>query len=79
MTELEIADCEVGPKLLEKAPRSVNKAIGDGAYDTWDCYKAAYEKGQQLIVPPREGAVFNEEKRNRGKKQETTRYVRLSD
>lgn len=61
-TELETADCEIGPKILKRAPRSVKRAIGDGAYDTWDCYKAAYEKGQKLIVPPREGAVFNLEK-----------------
>ena len=61
VTELETADCEVGPRLMKKAPRSVKRTIGDGAYDTWDCYKAAYEKGQKLIVPPREGAVFNEE------------------
>jgi hypothetical protein len=60
VTELEIADCEVGPRLLKKAPRSVKRAVGDGAYDTWGCYKSAYAKGQKLIVPPREGAVFNE-------------------
>jgi len=60
VTELEAADCEVGPKLLEKAPRSVERAIGDGAYDTWNCYKVAHDRGQQLIVPPREGAVCNE-------------------
>ena len=60
VTELETADCEIGPKLLRKAPRSVKKAIGDGAYDRWNCYKAAHDKEQKLIVPPREGAVFNE-------------------
>jgi DDE family transposase len=63
VTELETADCEIGPELLKKAPKSVNRAIGDGAYDTWDCYKMAYLKGQKLIVPPREGAVFNEEEK----------------
>jgi DDE family transposase len=60
VTELEAADCEVGPRLLEKAPHSVKKAIGDGAYDTRNCYKAAHSRGQELIVPPREGAVCNE-------------------
>jgi hypothetical protein len=60
-TQLEEADCEVGPRILEKAPSSVKRAIGDGAYDTWECYKTAYEKGQRLIVPPREGAVFKNE------------------
>jgi hypothetical protein len=60
VTELETTDCEMGPKLLSKAPRSVKRAIGDGAYDTWNCYEAAYKNGQHLIVPPREGAVYNE-------------------
>lgn len=60
-TELETADCEIGPKLIEKAPKSVKRVIGDGAYDTWDCYQTAYETGKKLIVPPREGAVFNKE------------------
>lgn len=60
-TELETADCEVGPRLMKKAPKSVKRTIGDGAYDTWDCYKSAHTKGQQLIVPPREGAIFNDE------------------
>jgi hypothetical protein len=62
VTELETADCEVGSRLVKKAPRSVKRTIGDGAYDTWGCYKEAYKRGQKLIVPPREGAVFNEEK-----------------
>lgn len=26
---------------------------GDGAYDTRDCYRAAHERGAELIVPPR--------------------------
>lgn len=60
VTELETADCEIGPVLLNKVPRSVKRVIGDGAYDTWECYKTAYENGQKLIVPPREGAVFHE-------------------
>ena len=61
VTELETADCEVGPKILRKAPRSVKRAIGDGAYDTWNCYEAAFEKGQQLITPPRQGAMYSKE------------------
>ena len=61
VTELEIADCEIGPRLMKKAPCSVKRGIGDGAYDTWDCYKTAYEKGQELIVPPRRGSVLHDE------------------
>lgn len=59
-TELEVADCEVAPQLLKKAPRSVKRAIEDGAYDTFENYKSAYENGIALLVPPRPGAVVSE-------------------
>ena len=44
-TELEIADCQMAPTMLKKLPRSIKRVIGDGAYDTEKCYKAAYSKG----------------------------------
>lgn len=56
-TELEEMDCEVMPKLLQKAPKSVKQVIGDGAFDTTNCYKAANERGIDLLTPPRQGAV----------------------
>lgn len=60
-TELECADCEMASKMLKKAPRSVKHVIGDGAYDTLNCYKAAYEQGADLLTPPRQGAVIRSE------------------
>lgn len=60
VTELETADCKVAPTLIKRAPRSVKRVIGDGAYDTRDCYKAAHECGKELLVPPRAGAKFTE-------------------
>ena len=59
-TELETADCEVGPRLIKKAPRSVKRVIGDGAYDTLGCYHSAHVNDIKLLVPPRQGAVFRE-------------------
>ncbi|MCE5293515.1 MAG: transposase [Chlamydiales bacterium] len=56
-TELEETDCEVLPKLIKKAPRSVERAAGDGAYDTANCYAAADNMGIDLLTPPRRGAV----------------------
>ncbi|GAB4231669.1 MAG: hypothetical protein Tsb0021_10140 [Chlamydiales bacterium] len=35
--------------------------LGDGAYNTFECYKAAYLKRANLVVPPRKGAVINDE------------------
>jgi hypothetical protein len=56
-TELEEMDCEVMPRLLKKCPRSVKQAIGDGAFDTANCYEAATESGLTLLTPPRRGAI----------------------
>jgi hypothetical protein len=56
-TELEEMDCEVMPRLLKKSPRSVKQAIGDGAFDTVNCYEAANDNGMTLLTPPRRGAV----------------------
>jgi len=56
-TELEETDCEVMSRLIKKAPRSVEGATGDGAYDTANCYAAADEMGINLLTPPRRGAV----------------------
>jgi hypothetical protein len=62
VTELESADCKVAPKMIQAAPRSVKNIIGDGAYDTIECYKAAYENGAHLLAPPRHGAVIRDAK-----------------
>jgi hypothetical protein len=59
-TELETADCEVGPRLIRKAPRSIKRVIGDGAYDTSECYQSTHERNAKLVVPPRQGAVIRE-------------------
>jgi hypothetical protein len=56
-TELEEMDCEVMPRLIKKSPRSVKQVIGDGAFDTANCYEAAHENGIALLTPPRQGAV----------------------
>jgi len=62
VTELEEADCTVMPRLLKRAPRSVDKIIGDGSFDTKNCYKAAYDTNMLLLTPPRKGAAAWDEK-----------------
>jgi hypothetical protein len=69
VTDLNVADCEVAPKLISSAPRSVNRIIGDGAYDTFDCYQSAYERQIDLLTPPRRGAIV-------GKKNESWSQAR---
>lgn len=59
-TELETADWKMLPEMIKKAPKSVERVYGDGAYDTLNCYKACENEGIDLITPPREGAVVRE-------------------
>jgi len=58
LTENNIADCEVYPKLLERMPKSVKYTYGDGAYDTQRCYEANIKHGSIPIIPPNRNAVF---------------------
>lgn len=60
-TELESTDCQTMPKMIQRAPKSVKNIIGDGAYDTFDCYKASHTLGGKLLTPPREGSVPKED------------------
>jgi hypothetical protein len=58
LTENSIADSMIYPDLIAKAPKSVKRSYGDGAYDKENCYKASAEKGIDFIVPPQRNAVF---------------------
>ena len=57
LTDKGVVDPRVLPSLLEETEGEVEKAYGDGAYDTNQCYKAIYKKGAKAIIPPRKGAV----------------------
>ena len=61
LTENNVADCEIYPKLLEAMPKSVKRTYGDGAYDTERCYKANLKHGSIPIIPPNRNAVFRED------------------
>lgn len=60
LTENNVADCEVYPKLLEVMPKSVKHTYGDGAYDTERCYTANVKHGSIPVIPPNRNAVFRE-------------------
>ena len=60
LTTNSIADCEVMPKMMGKAPRSVKNAYADGAYDTAECRRAAKALGAKAIIPPARNAVLRE-------------------
>ena len=60
LTENSVADCEVLPDILDKAPDSVKRYYGDGAYDTNGCYRSCHSNGIEPIVPPQKNAVYRE-------------------
>jgi len=60
LTENSVSDCEIYKHFLAKAPSSITKSYGDGAYDTSSCYRASFLHGSELIVPPRRNAVYRE-------------------
>lgn len=53
------ADCKVGPKIIDKLPRSVNKVIGDGGYDTKRCRQAIDRIGAKDLIPPRKNSQLS--------------------
>lgn len=58
ITDNKTPDSEVYPKFLEKAPKSVERTYGDGAYDKEKCYKANHKHGSKPIIPPQKNAVI---------------------
>ncbi|OJV07308.1 MAG: hypothetical protein BGO14_01055 [Chlamydiales bacterium 38-26] len=52
VTENTIGDAPMLPKLIEKAPKSVNRVTADGAYDKFKCRKLLHEKGILGVSPP---------------------------
>jgi len=70
--ELEVthghrADCAVGPKIIEKLPKSIKTVMGDGGYDTKHCRKVIEKVGARELIPPRRNSKISRdlERRNR--------------
>ena len=66
VTDDKTADCMMLPNLVDKAPKSVNKVLADGAYDKGRCRDHLLDKGITGCIPPRrkgrqrDGEEFNE-------------------
>ena len=61
------ADCEIGPKIIEKLPNSVETVIGDGGYDTHRCRKAIAKIGAKELIPPRKNSRLSQTLTSRNK------------
>jgi len=59
LTTNDIKDNEVFGDLLEQVEEPIDQVSGDGAYDTFECYRQALEREAELVVPPRIDAVVN--------------------
>lgn len=51
------SDARTLPILLDKAPRSVQEVIADGAYDTASCRQAIARRAARALIRPRKGSV----------------------
>lgn len=56
VTEKEMHDSKLCPNFLNRLKGKIRKVIGDGAYDTEECYRAIVNRGAEPIIPPRKGA-----------------------
>ena len=57
LTTHSVSDAEVGVKMLEACPESLQRIYGDGSYDKIACYKACYERSIVPLIPPQRNAV----------------------
>jgi hypothetical protein len=58
VTEKEVIDSRVLPRLLRQVEAPVGRVYADGAYDARGCYKAIREKGARAVIPPRKGSTL---------------------
>ena len=80
LTTNDIKDNEVFEDLLEQVEKPINQVSADGAYDTFECYRQAFEREAELVVPPRIDAVENSESNERPEIAARNKVVRkISD
>lgn len=58
LTDNKTPDHRVYPEFVKKAPKTVERTYGDGAYDCSECYRASFEHGSSPIIPPQKNARY---------------------
>lgn len=58
LTDNDLVNPRVLPRLLKQVESPVQRAYGDGAYDARSCDKAIHQRATRAIIPPRKGSVF---------------------
>ena len=52
------ADHKIYPQFVRRAPKTVERTYGDGAYDRAECYRANFHHGSNSIIPPQKKARY---------------------
>ncbi len=58
LTDNKTPDHKVYPQFLQRAPKTVKRTYGDGAYDRAVCYRANFNHGSSPIIPPQRNARY---------------------
>jgi hypothetical protein len=61
ITNKDVVDPRVLPRLLKQVADPVERVTADGAYDSRQCYKAIHQRGARAVIPPRKGSTLWEE------------------
>jgi transposase len=59
LTDNNVADASVFPRLLSRVSGKIVRLTADGAYDRREVYAAARRRGAHVVVPPQRGAVLS--------------------
>ncbi len=60
LTVNDIGDNEVLEELIRSIEEPLEQISGDGAYDTWEAYEVAKNKGARLVAPPQVNAILKD-------------------
>jgi hypothetical protein len=58
LTDNKTPDHRVYPQFLKRAPKTIKRTYGDGAYDRAVCYRANFHHGSLPIIPPQRNARY---------------------
>jgi hypothetical protein len=58
ITQKDVVDPRVLPRLLKQIEVPVETVYADGAYDARGCYQAIRQRGGRAVIPPRKGSVL---------------------
>ena len=58
ITNKDVVDPRVLPRLLKEIAEPIKRVTADGAYDSRECYRAIEQRGARAIIPPRKGSTL---------------------